>query len=141
MVAYEVDGNGLQVAMNRVLVESPKMCQRTTLVVDESDEDLLGQVVRGFYGRAHVQSRMARGLGNVSSVRDPSYALLEAGNELEPRRIFWTRGDQAAHQIPIGELLQVHDLPNYAFGAPTVKGDECVRCRIQLPRTLPTCLQ
>ena len=97
MIPHQIDGDGVKIGIDGVLAETSEGRQCAPLGIDESNENLLGQVIDDLTGSARIHTRMTQGLSRIGSIGESPNPGLETCDELEPSVVFWSGLDETVH--------------------------------------------
>lgn len=102
MVSNQVDRDGAEVGVGRVLGPTFKLRESSSLAVEESDEHLLGQIVGDFRRCAGVEAGISLSFRLKTPIDGKSQSRTKPGYELPPPRIVGGRSSQVLDEITIG---------------------------------------
>ncbi len=98
--------------MDGVLAPSLEARERFPLSLEQTDIDLLREILYHLVEGADVEARSAIRLRPQRAVHGETDPSIEARDELGPRRIGWSGLDELPNELSIGKFLRLHSTTN-----------------------------
>ena len=107
MVAYQIDGDRVQISMGRKLSPSLEPRKSATIPLEQPDENFLGQVLNELRRLARVDAPRSFRLRPKRSEHGAPDARTEASDELRPQGIARVGLGELLDEVTVGKALQV----------------------------------